>query len=231
MAPVAWLNRSRVGFVRAVIGLGALTSIYLFCLWQTQSLGINPFETLIAFTGQWCINFLILTLLITPLRQTLPFIFKRLRLSYGSKISHWSFLFLARKSLGNYALFYGAMHAWVYLYLELSWDWLEAGYDILERPFLAFGVLAFLGLLVLGATSPKRVQHKLSHYWRKIHFAVYAIAVCVIVHLVLEQKPNTPLPWRDIVLILALLLYRILHLLKRLQHHRKIHQKRLAAGI
>jgi sulfoxide reductase heme-binding subunit YedZ len=63
--------------------------ILLSYRWNTNQLGINRFETIARFTGDWTLRFLLIALCITPLR----------------KLTGWNDLIRFRRMLGLFAFF------------------------------------------------------------------------------------------------------------------------------
>ena len=132
-----------------------------------QNLGPNPAEYLIRSTGELALRMLCLTLLITPLRVqfTLPELAK------------------LRRGLGLLTFFYAFMHALCYSLLDMAWVWEDIVKDIVKRPFILVGVLSFVLLSLLAATSWHRAVKALgAHRWRRLHQAVYVIAGLAVLH-------------------------------------------------
>ncbi|ALO46762.1 Sulfoxide reductase heme-binding subunit YedZ [Pseudohongiella spirulinae] len=134
----------------------------------TNTLGADPAKELALDTGRWTLRFLLMSLAITPLREIF---------SLGS-------LAPLRRTLGLFALFYASLHFLVYILFLLELRWYEIGTDILERPYITVGFVAFLILLAMGITSPKRMVRRLGKRWKPLHRMVYLAAVLSILHLV-----------------------------------------------
>lgn len=150
---VFWL--ALVPFVRLVYGA------------FTNTLGADPADVLSLETGRWALRFLLMSLAITPLRQ----------------ITGQARLLPLRRTLGLYALFYASWHLLVYLMFLLEWRWSEIGSDILERPYITVGFVAFLILVALGATSNKAMMRRLGRNWKRLHRWVYLAAILGFLHL------------------------------------------------
>lgn len=133
----------------------------------TNTLGADPADVLSLETGRWALRFLLMSLAITPLRQ----------------ITGQGRLLPLRRTLGLYALFYAAWHVLVYLMFLLEWRWSEIGSDILERPYITVGFVAFLVLIALGATSNRRMMRRLGRNWKRLHRWVYLAAILAFLHL------------------------------------------------
>src|SRR5437879_4658797 len=122
----------------------------------------DPINYITHFTGDWTLNFLFLTLAITPVRRLSPKL---------------SFLIRFRRLLGLYAFFYATLHLSTYIFLFSGYDittalaGLRAGHagelvtqwkivwprmveDALKRRFIQVGLFAWFLLLALAVTSP-----------------------------------------------------------------------------
>lgn len=155
-----------------------------------DTLGANPVETLIRSLGRWALKFLLITLAITPLR----------------KLTGWGWLMRFRRMLGLYAFFYAAVHWSVYLGLDQSFDWIAIAKDIIKRPFITMGMLAFTMLLPLAITSTNGMVRRMGFdNWQKLHRAVYAVGICAVLHFWWLVKLDATWP-KIYAAVLALLL-------------------------
>jgi len=153
-----------------------------------NSLGTNPVETMTHETGEWTLRFLLLTLMITPLRR----------------LSGKSWLIKLRRMLGLYAFFYACLHFITYIWFDQYFDWVEIIKDIPKRPFITVGFTAFVLLIPLAITSNNKMMRLLKKNWIKLHKLVYVIAVLGILHFLWLVKADTqePLIYASILLIL-----------------------------
>jgi len=136
------------------------------------TLGVNPVETLHQTFGEWALRFLIFTLLITPLRL----------------IPGWSWLSKVRRMVGLYAFFYATLHLAVYLILDQQFDWYAIWSDFHKRPAMTLGMIAYLLLLLLAATSNQVMMRWLGSYWKRLHSLIYLITALGILHFHLLAK-------------------------------------------
>ncbi len=95
------------------------------------SLGADPVKKLEHECGKTALNFLLLTLSVTPVR-TLTGLPQLLRL---------------RRMLGLFVFFYAVVHFTVYLVLDLELNFRLLGADIVKRPYITIGFSALLLLL------------------------------------------------------------------------------------
>jgi len=130
-------------------------------------LGPDPAQALSLETGEWSIRILVASLAITPLRYLL------------NMPKLWNY----RRMLGLFALFYVCLHLLVFLMFLLQWQWADIGREIVERPYITVGFIAFVLLLPLGFTSFQAAQRKMGRNWKKLHKIVYAINVLAVLHI------------------------------------------------
>lgn len=159
----------------------------------TGQLGANPIEEVTHFTGIWTLNFLLLTLAITPLRR----------------LTRINSFIRYRRMLGLYVMFYASLHFLSYFILDHFFDWQEIIRDIVKRPYITVGFLAFLMLLPLTLTSNKKMVARLGGKWRQLHRLVYLIAILAILHFLWLVKADLLEPAVYAVVLAILLLLRL----------------------
>ena len=132
----------------------------------SDSLGPDPAEHLMHVTGEWVMRFMVLVLAATPLaRWGLP------RLA------------LYRRMLGLYAWFYATLHLLVFAQVYIGWSGEILLEELVERPYVLVGFLAWLILVPLGITSANSIRRKMGRNWRKLHKLTYVVAVLGWLHL------------------------------------------------
>ncbi len=162
-------------------------------VWK-QDVGPNPVEYITHLTGDWTLRFLLLTLLITPLRF----------LTNNQKLIRF------RRMLGLFAFFYGCLHFTTYLWLDKVFDWSEIGKDIYKRPFITAGFLSFLLMVPLALTSTKGWIKRLGgKRWQLLHRAVYFSAIAGVVHYYWLVKSDIRLPALYGTILAILLFFRL----------------------
>jgi len=157
----------------------------------TENLGANPVENLLHELGGWSLRMMLLTLLMTPLRR----------------LSGWSWPIKIRRMLGLFAFFYVCLHLFVYTGLDLGFDWPYLTEDILERPYITIGFLAWLLLIPLAVTSNRKMIRKLGKRWKSLHRLVYLIMTLGLIHFVwlIKKDLREPLIYCAIFLVLMAL--------------------------
>ena len=165
----------------------------------TDNRGGNPIESLHIRLGDWSLRFLCLTLAITPIQA----------------ISKWRGMATYRQLFGLCSFAYASLHLLVYLLVDNSLNWRLIWIDLLESPYIWFGVLCFLLVTTLAITSPKYAKKKLGKYWKKIHRLIYPACVFALIHYFWQLKGNLIQPIFYTALIGLLMLFRVLAWLKR----------------
>jgi sulfoxide reductase heme-binding subunit YedZ len=172
--------------------------LYLLIQLLLNNLGPDPGETLSKELGEWTLRFLIATLAITPIRQTLGF----------KAVNRY------RRMIGLFVLFYASIHFFVYQLFILNFRWASLFQEIIERPYITVGFSAYVILVILGVTSPKSMVRKLGKNWKRLHRLVYLAAILGIIHMVwiLRSDFGEALLYGSIVA--ALLGYRVVYRIK-----------------
>src|SRR5262249_1457047 len=142
---------------RAIYILGMLPAVSTFYLGLTDQLGADPQKTLERTLGLWALRFLIVCLAVTPLR----------RLGGPNLVRY-------RRALGLLAFYYAAMHLTVYGVLDQGLNVAAIWADIVKRPYITIGMLAFLILVPLALTSNAPMIRRLgTAAWQRLHRLVY----------------------------------------------------------
>lgn len=140
--------------------------------------GARPLNDLIHRAGFWTLVFLGVTLAVTPFRRIAR---------YGNLID-------VRRMLGVGTFFYIAAHLVLYV-ADLKYDLAKAVYEITHRVYLIVGAVAWLGLAVLAATSTDAMVKRLGGLrWRRLHQAIYLIALLALIHYFQQTKADVTVP-------------------------------------
>jgi len=156
---VSWLK----GVVFALALVPLLRMVYLTVTDQL----VDPLEFITRGTGDWTLYFLCITLAVTPLR----------------KLSGWNWLIKLRRMLGLYTFFYGLLHFTTFLWFDHFFDVQAMWKDVLKRPFITVGFIAFVLLIPLALTSTNGMIKRLGgKRWQWLHRLIYVIAPLAILH-------------------------------------------------
>ena len=156
--------------------------------------GARPLNNLIHRAGFWALVFLGLTLAVTPLRRIAR---------YGNLVD-------VRRMLGVGAFFYIAMHLTLFT-ADQRFDLGKVVHEISHRVYLIIGATAWLGLATLAATSTDGMVRRLGgQRWRRLHQAIYAIALLALIHYFQQTKADITVPTFAASLFVWLIAYRLL---------------------
>ncbi len=193
-------NSKPVRVNRRVIPLVQLaihTTLLLWLVWELYLaiMGLlpgDPIQYLIDFTGIGSLNLLLASLVISIVAKQLKF----------------SQIMPLRRTLGIYSAFYALLHVLVFISLELQFEWLLIGSEIIKRPYITVGFASFVILLSLLLTSPKRIKKQLGSKWQSIHNFSYLALILALVHFFWSIKSEELEPFVYIVLGLLVLLLK-----------------------
>jgi sulfoxide reductase heme-binding subunit YedZ len=161
-------TRKQLQLIKAAVFVAALLPFARLILYIIiDRLGANPVEFITRSTGDWTLYFLIFTLAITPLRH----------------LTNWVWLTRLRRMLGLYAFFYVCLHFLTFLWFDHFFDLKEMWKDVVKRPFITIGFIAFVLLVPLAVTSTNAMVKRLGYKrWQLLHRLVYLIACLGVLH-------------------------------------------------
>ncbi|WP_426115660.1 sulfite oxidase heme-binding subunit YedZ [Massilia sp. PWRC2] len=157
----------QVSAIKAVVFLLALIPVAQMAYLTISGRLVEPLEHITRGTGDWTLYFLCITLAVTPVRR----------------LSGWNWLVKLRREVGLFAFFYAFLHFMTFLWFDHFFD-LEAMWkDVIKRPFITVGFIAFVLLMPLAATSTNAMIRKLGgKRWQWLHRLIYLIAPLGILH-------------------------------------------------
>jgi len=139
-------------------------------LWLYQAwifaLGPDPGKVLVDRLGLGTLILVLITLCMTPLQ----------------KLSGWPGWIAVRRQLGLWCFAYVCLHLAAYLFFVLGLDWSQLGVELVKRPYIIVGSLAFLCLLALAVTSNRYSQRRLGRRWKQLHRLIYAVLGLGLLH-------------------------------------------------
>jgi len=175
----------------SVYFLLTLPSVYYFYLAINGTLSVEPVKALEHELGALGLKLIILILAITPLRN-------HLNLN----------LFRFRRAIGIMAYYYILLHFLVWLLLDVQVLSLIVD-DLIKRPYITIGFLAFVAMSPLALTSNNYSVRKLGRIWPKLHKLIYGIAILGAIHFIMLVKGFQMEPLIYLLIILGLLGSRI----------------------
>ena len=194
-ARAVWPTRILIGsdpVRRAIYLVGMLPAGWALYRGLTDQLGADPLNTLERLLGLWALRFLIVCLAITPLRRL-----------GGPNLLRY------RRTIGLLAFYYALLHLTVYVVLDQGLDLAAVWADIIKRPYITIGMVAFAILVPLAVTSNNAMIRRLGGAaWARLHRWVYVAAAAAAVHFVMVVKAWPPEPLVYAALVSTLLLYR-----------------------
>ncbi|HTX24425.1 MAG TPA: protein-methionine-sulfoxide reductase heme-binding subunit MsrQ [Steroidobacteraceae bacterium] len=157
------------------------------------SLGPDPVAHLLHSCGKTALNFLLITLLVTPVRR----------------LTGFTHLLRLRRMLGLFAFFYVVSHFLVYLVFDQVLDLRAVLQDIAKRPYITLGFTALLILIPLAVTSTHKMMRRLGRRWQRLHQLIYVAAILGVWHYYWQVKRDVREPLLYIFMLAVLLGYRI----------------------
>jgi len=148
-------------FLACLVPFGMLVSGVV-----SNSLGPDPADHLMHVTGEWVMRFLVLVLLATPLAR------------HG-----WPRLARYRRMLGLYVWFYATLHLLVFAQVFIGWSGALLIDELVDRPYVLVGFVAWLILVPLGITSARAIRKKMGKHWRQLHRLTYIVVILGWLHL------------------------------------------------
>lgn len=151
----------------------------------------DPLKFLSDLAGNSALWLLAITLMVTPLRSYL-----------GINLLKY------RRLLGLFSFFYALIHAFLFIGIDQEFSLLGVNHEIVTKPFMAFGMGAFIILLLMALTSTKKMFAKFKSWHKLVYIAVVLIAV----HYLMSHKTVS---FTHITVVAALISLLALRLLKR----------------
>ena len=183
-------GKQRRRWLKLGVGAAALApATVVIVRFFTGGLGANPIAEAMNQLGLWALVLLLAALACTPLK-----------LIFG-----WSWPLVIRRMLGLCAFATVCLHFLTYLVLDQFFDLAAIGEDILKRPFITVGFLAFVLLIPLAVTSSDAMVRRLGFpRWKRLHRLAYVATAAGIVHFTWRVKADLaePLIYAGVLLLL-----------------------------
>ncbi len=157
----------------------------------------EPVEQAIHLSGEWTIYFLLATLTLTPLKRLVG----------------WPKLAVVRRMLGITVFCYAFAHL-VFYAVDQALDLGLVVSEIVNRFYLTIGFVALLGFGAQAATSFDGAIRRMGRNWKRLHLAVYPLAVLGLLHFFLQSKSDVTQPVLMTGLFAGLMLHRVRPLMR-----------------
>jgi ferredoxin-NADP reductase/DMSO/TMAO reductase YedYZ heme-binding membrane subunit len=194
------MKDSDIRFVKFLVLVNAGVPGFLLA-WDAfhHTLSANPVNFAILTTGMLTLIFLVLTLLVTPLR----------------KITGWNWLIFSRRTFGLYAFFYASAHFLVFFSLDRSFSVSSTLTEMVKRKYLIIGSLGLLAMVPLAVTSTNAMIKRLgAKRWHALHRLAYVAAICGVIHYYMQVKADVRRPLAFAGALSILLGYRVVTAMK-----------------
>ena len=160
--------------------------------------GVNPIGELQLWGGLSTLAALLAALAVTPLRR----------------LTGFNDLQKARRLVGLFAFFYATLHFLIWIGVDQTFAWPYIAEDIVERPYILIGFVAFLMLIPLAVTSTKGWIRRLGKRWVTLHRLVYVSSLFGIIHFFWVTKADDRWPTLALGVWALLMAARLLWWLK-----------------
>jgi sulfoxide reductase heme-binding subunit YedZ len=159
--------------LQVIVHIGAWFPLaHLIFDFAADNLSPNIIQDFELRTGRAAVFLLILTLVCTPLNTLLG----------------WREPLKRRRALGLYTLMYATIHMLIFVELDYGLAWSLITQNIIQKPRLIVGIIAFLLLVLLGITSFDIWKMRLGKNWKRLHKIIYVIAPLAILHYAWSRK-------------------------------------------
>lgn len=179
--------------LKIIIHISALAPlVWLYYGAFTDTIGADPVERVIHFTGIGAFNILLLTLTLTPLARSFKL----------------PWLLQLRRLIGLYAFTYALLHLANFLAFEVQFNLGLFVDEVIKRPYITVGMAAFLIISALAITSLDAFKKKMGRKWQQLHNFIYLLVLLVGIHFYWSVKSEIIEPSIYLIIALALLWLR-----------------------
>lgn len=170
------------------------------------TLGANPIGEVLNQLGLLALIFLIASLAATPAKA----------------LFQLTDVFRLRRMLGLFAFFYATLHFLTYLLLDRLGALDTLLTDLLERPFISVGFVAWLLLVPLAVTSTKSMIKLLGgKRWQRLHQLAYVVGILAVLHFLWRVKKDASEPIAYGLVLAFLLGVRLRTFLRKVVRHER----------
>ncbi|MEM9250415.1 MAG: protein-methionine-sulfoxide reductase heme-binding subunit MsrQ [Pseudomonadota bacterium] len=183
--------------------LAPVPVVWLFWQGAIGGLGVEPVEVIEHQLGLWGLWGLIAGLCVSPLRRHV-----------GLNLIKF------RRAFGLITFFYITLHLAVWAVLDVqivSQMWA----DVLKRPYITIGMLSFVMMVPLAATSTNAAIRRMGAVnWQRLHRMTYGVALLGALHFVMLAKGFQLEPLLYMCAVISLITMRTMRTLPKKQGSR-----------
>ena len=172
--------------------LGAVPLACLVLEAASGQLGPDPAEVFVERLGWWALVLLLTCLAMRPAAQLLRV----------------PGLVVWRRTFGLLAVGYVSLHFLAWATLLLGWDPNYLGEELGKRPYIIVGLLGWLAMWPLAATSTRKARRRMGARWGKLHRLVFPAVILGVVHQSWVQKSGYGETLIFALVLAMLLIYR-----------------------
>ena len=172
----------RWGLKPAVFAASLAPFFLLAWALYTGNVGADPLNEITHATGDWALRFLVITLMVTPIRR----------------LTGWNGVIRFRRMVGLFVFFYGCVHLLIFIAFDrlasLNFPSLlspatyavlarSIGGEIVKRPYINVGFISWVCMLLLALTSTTGMIRRMGgKRWQALHRLVYVSAIAGVLH-------------------------------------------------
>ncbi len=181
---------NQLQFLRALVVLNGAVPLVML-LWDAYrgQLGANSVNNALHITGILSLVFLILSLLMSPLKWA----------------TGWGGWIAFRRALGLYGFFYAIVHLVIYVGFDRALSLSSTLNEIWMRRFLQVGAVAIVLMVPLAVTSTNgMIQRMGPKRWKLLHRSAYAVAILGVLHyyMLVKSDVRQPLAFAGVLTVL-----------------------------
>jgi len=186
-APNPWLKPG-------VIAGACLPGVVIVARAFTGNLGANPITEALNRFGLCALIFLVAGLACSPVKL----------------LTGWAWPIRIRRAVGVISFCYASVHLLTYAGVDQGFAFGTLFQDVLKRPFIAVGFLAWLIMAPLAITSTDGMVKRLGFVrWKQLHRLTYAAGALGVLHFYMRVKSDVREPLIYAAVLATLLVLRV----------------------
>lgn len=168
--------------------------VWLGWQWQQGNLGAVPAEAVVHVTGRTGLILLLVTIAFSP----------------AFRLTKWVGFMIARRQIGLWAFFWLVAHVLAWMGLDQYWDWPWIRREMIDLPYIRYGLAALLLLVPLAITSFASIRRAMgARAWHWLHRLIYVSAALGVTHLWILTRADYLMPMVAVGVLAVLVTFRI----------------------